>query len=80
MAKKALITGLTGQDGSYLAELLLEKDYEVYGLVRRSSSSNLNRIQHLGGKLEILSGDLLDQKSTTWLPRATCPCPGPSPP
>jgi GDPmannose 4,6-dehydratase len=63
MAKKALITGLTGQDGSYLAELLLEKDYEVYGLVRRSSSSNLNRIQHLGGKLEILSGDLLDQSS-----------------
>jgi GDPmannose 4,6-dehydratase len=63
MAKKALITGLTGQDGSYLAELLLEKGYEVYGLVRRSSSSNLDRIRHLGGKLEILSGDLLDQSS-----------------
>jgi GDPmannose 4,6-dehydratase len=63
MAKKALITGLTGQDGSYLAELLLTKGYEVYGLVRRSSSGNLDRIQHLGGKLEILSGDLLDQSS-----------------
>jgi GDPmannose 4,6-dehydratase len=63
MAKKALITGLTGQDGSYLAELLLSKGYDVYGLVRRSSSGNLDRIQHLGGKLEILSGDLLDQSS-----------------
>jgi GDPmannose 4,6-dehydratase len=63
MAKTALITGLTGQDGSYLAELLLEKGYEVYGLVRRSSSSNLDRIRHLGGKVEILSGDLLDQSS-----------------
>jgi GDPmannose 4,6-dehydratase len=63
MAKKALITGLTGQDGSYLAELLLEKNYEVYGLVRRSSSSNLDRVRHLGGDIEILSGDLLDQSS-----------------
>jgi GDPmannose 4,6-dehydratase len=63
MAKKALITGLTGQDGSYLAELLVAKGYEVYGLVRRSSSGNLDRIQHLGGKVKILSGDLLDQSS-----------------
>jgi GDPmannose 4,6-dehydratase len=61
--KKALITGLTGQDGSYLAELLLEQGYQVYGLVRRSSSGNVDRIQHLSGTVEILSGDLLDQCS-----------------
>ncbi|MBD1926660.1 GDP-mannose 4,6-dehydratase [Trichocoleus sp. FACHB-90] len=61
--KKALITGLTGQDGSYLAELLLEKGYEVFGLVRRSSSGNLDRISHLSGNVQILSGDLLDQSS-----------------
>ncbi|MBW4684340.1 MAG: GDP-mannose 4,6-dehydratase [Komarekiella atlantica HA4396-MV6] len=61
--KKALITGLTGQDGSYLAELLLTKDYQVFGLVRRSSSSNLERITHLSGDIQILSGDLLDQSS-----------------
>ena len=63
MMKKALITGLTGQDGSYLAELLLEKRYEVYGLVRRSSTSNLERITHLSGNIQIVSGDLLDQSS-----------------
>jgi GDPmannose 4,6-dehydratase len=63
MVKKALITGLTGQDGSYLAELLLSKGYEVFGLVRRSSSSNLNRISHISGDVRILSGDLLDQSS-----------------
>jgi GDPmannose 4,6-dehydratase len=62
--KRALITGITGQDGSYLAELLLEKGYKVYGLSRRSSSSvNTERISHLLGKIEILSGDLLDQSS-----------------
>jgi GDPmannose 4,6-dehydratase len=61
--KKALITGLTGQDGSYLAELLVEKGYQVFGLVRRSSSGNLDRINHLADKVEILSGDLLDQSS-----------------
>lgn len=61
--KKALITGLTGQDGSYLAEILLTKGYQVFGLVRRSSSSNLERISHLGDKVEIVSGDLLDQSS-----------------
>ncbi|HIK07505.1 MAG TPA: GDP-mannose 4,6-dehydratase [Trichormus sp. M33_DOE_039] len=61
--KKALITGVTGQDGSYLAELLLGKGYQVFGLVRRSSSSNLDRIHHLGGEIQILSGDLLDQSS-----------------
>jgi GDPmannose 4,6-dehydratase len=61
--KKALITGLTGQDGSYLAELLIEKGYQVFGLVRRSSSSNVSRISHLSGNIQILSGDLLDQCS-----------------
>ncbi|BAZ29511.1 GDP-mannose 4,6-dehydratase [Cylindrospermum sp. NIES-4074] len=61
--KKALITGLTGQDGSYLAELLLAKGYQVFGLVRRSSSSNLDRISHISGNVQILSGDLLDQSS-----------------
>ncbi|MBW4604827.1 MAG: GDP-mannose 4,6-dehydratase [Calothrix sp. FI2-JRJ7] len=63
MTKKALITGLTGQDGSYLAELLLEKGYQVFGLVRRSSTSNLERISHLFDKIKIASGDLLDQCS-----------------
>ncbi|AFZ20926.1 GDP-mannose 4,6-dehydratase [Allocoleopsis franciscana] len=63
MPKKALITGLTGQDGSYLAELLLSKGYQVYGLVRRSSSGNISRISHLSGNVQILSGDLLDQCS-----------------
>jgi GDPmannose 4,6-dehydratase len=63
MSKNALITGLTGQDGSYLAELLLEKGYQVYGLVRRSSSSNLDRISHFSQDIHILPGDLLDQSS-----------------
>ncbi|MBD1842311.1 GDP-mannose 4,6-dehydratase [Cyanobacteria bacterium FACHB-63] len=61
--KRALITGLTGQDGSYLAELLLQQGYQVFGLVRRSSSGNVDRISHLSGTIEILSGDLLDQCS-----------------
>lgn len=63
MAKRALITGLTGQDGSYLAELLLSKGYEVYGLVRRSSSSSFGRIRHFADKVHVISGDLLDQFS-----------------
>ncbi len=62
-SKTALITGLTGQDGSYLAELLLEKGYEVYGLVRRSSTSSLSRISHLTDRLNVVPGDLLDQCS-----------------
>ena len=61
--KTALITGVTGQDGSYLAELLLKKDYEVYGIVRRSSSSNFERIKHLQDDLKLVQGDLLDQNS-----------------
>lgn len=63
MKKRALITGVTGQDGSYLAELLLEKNYEVYGLVRRSSIDRLDRINHIRDQIEIVQGDLLDQFS-----------------
>ena len=58
--KKALITGITGQDGSYLAEFLLEKGYTVHGMVRRSSSSNYSRIQHLKGKIKLHEGDMSD--------------------
>ena len=61
--KRALITGITGQDGSYLAEFLLAKDYEVFGLVRRSSTINFERIHQIQDRVEILSGDLLDQNS-----------------
>jgi GDPmannose 4,6-dehydratase len=60
---RALITGITGQDGSYLAELLLAKGYEVFGMVRRSSQDRLDRIEHLRRKLTILKGDLLDGTS-----------------
>jgi GDPmannose 4,6-dehydratase len=62
-AKKALITGITGQDGSYLAELLLEKGYEVHGLVRRSSSFNTWRIDHIRERIVLHYGDLVDQNS-----------------
>ncbi len=62
-SKKALITGITGQDGSYLAELLLEKGYEVHGLVRRSSSFNTWRIDHVREQLILHYGDLVDQNS-----------------
>src|SRR3990172_2350594 len=65
MSKKALITGITGQDGSYLAEFLLDKGYEVYGLIRRTSTPNLSRINHLLEKLHLVSGDLMDQHSLT---------------
>ena len=58
MAKKALITGITGQDGSYLAELLLEKGYEVHGLVRRSSTETFDRIAHLEGSIELHQADV----------------------
>ncbi|MCL4247562.1 MAG: GDP-mannose 4,6-dehydratase [Anaerolineae bacterium] len=60
---RALITGITGQDGSYLAELLLEKGYEVYGLVRRLSTPNYGRIRHLVDKIHLVDGDLHDQTS-----------------
>ena len=61
--KRALITGVTGQDGSYLAELLLEKGYEVVGVVRRSSTVNFERIAHIQDRLQLVPGDLLDQGS-----------------
>lgn len=61
--KTALITGITGQDGSYLAELLLEKNYKVCGMFRRSSTVNFERISHIQDKIELVSGDLLDQVS-----------------
>ncbi len=61
--KKALITGITGQDGSYLAELLLSKGYKVYGMVRRSSVEKLDRIEHIRDKIEFIQADLLDQLS-----------------
>lgn len=63
MMKTVLITGITGQDGSYLTELLLSKDYEVYGLVRRSSNANFSRISHLADKIKLVYGDLTDQTS-----------------
>ncbi|MBI3484095.1 MAG: GDP-mannose 4,6-dehydratase [Acidobacteria bacterium] len=63
MTKAALITGVTGQDGSYLAERLLEQGYRVYGLVRRSSSPNVDRIRHLVDKITLIPGDLLDDNS-----------------
>ena len=61
--KTALITGITGQDGSYLAEHLLKKNYVVYGIVRRSSSSNFERIGHIQDGINLIQGDLLDQNS-----------------
>jgi GDPmannose 4,6-dehydratase len=60
---RALITGITGQDGSYLADLLLEKGYEVFGMVRRSSTENFDRIAHLTDRITLLQADLLDQSS-----------------
>jgi len=63
MQRSALITGITGQDGSYLAEFLLAKNYRVYGLVRRSSTVNFERINHLQDKVVLIPGDLLDQSS-----------------
>jgi GDPmannose 4,6-dehydratase len=63
MKRRALITGITGQDGSYLAELLLEHGYEVIGLIRRSSTVNFERISHIQDRLSLVSGDLLDEMS-----------------
>lgn len=65
--KKALITGITGQDGSYLAEFLLEKDYEVHGIIRRSSSPNTERINHIYDNLHLHFGDLTDSNNLTFL-------------
>jgi len=68
-SRKALITGITGQDGSYLAEFLLEKGYQVFGMVRRSSSESFERIAHLRSRIDIREGDLLDQLSLITLLR-----------
>ena len=63
MRESALVTGITGQDGSYLAEFLLSKGYEVHGVVRRTSTENLERIEHLEGKIQLHEADLLDAGS-----------------
>ena len=73
MSRRALVTGVTGQDGSYLAELLLEKGYEVHGLVRRSSTERFERIEHLRDKITLHQGDLLDQRSLVDAMRAAAP-------
>jgi len=73
MTKRALITGITGQDGSYLAELLLQKGYHVIGMVRRSSTLNFERIGHLQDQLELVPGDLLDEVSMIQILRAHRP-------
>jgi GDPmannose 4,6-dehydratase len=67
--KTALITGITGQDGSYLADFLLEKDYRVLGMVRRTSTINFDRIKHIQDHVDIVQGDLLDQSSMMELMR-----------
>jgi GDPmannose 4,6-dehydratase len=71
--RRALITGITGQDGSYLAELLLEKGYTVYGMVRRASSDHFARIAHLQDRIQLREGDLLDQLSLITLLHETEP-------
>ena len=73
MTKRALITGVTGQDGSYLAEFLLDKGYDVIGMVRRSSTVNFERITHLMDHIEFVSGDLLDQMSLVEILRTHSP-------
>jgi GDPmannose 4,6-dehydratase len=73
MKKRALITGITGQDGSYLAELLLEKGYEVHGMVRRSSEEKFERIGHLRSRIALHQGDLLDQYSLASLLKSIQP-------
>ena len=71
--KRALITGITGQDGSYLAELLLEKGYEVHGMVRRASTEKFDRIEHLRDRITLHQADLLDQRSLVDALRAARP-------
>jgi GDPmannose 4,6-dehydratase len=71
--RKALITGITGQDGSYLAELLLSEGYEVHGMVRRSSTEKFDRIDHLRDRIVLHQGDLLDQRSLVDAMRASAP-------
>ena len=71
--KRAIITGVTGQDGSHLADLLLEKGYEVHGIVRRASTENFERIAHLEGRIELHQADLLDQLSLVDVVRKVAP-------
>ncbi len=71
--KKALITGITGQDGSYLAELLLAKGYEVIGMVRRASTETFDRIAHIRDRVRLEQGDLLDQFSLVKILEETQP-------
>jgi GDPmannose 4,6-dehydratase len=73
IVKRALITGITGQDGSYLAELLLEQGYEVHGMVRRASTEKFDRIEHLRERITLHQGDLLDQRSLVDTLRASNP-------
>jgi len=73
VAKRALITGITGQDGSYLAEFLLAQGYEVFGITRRSSTNSFDRIEHIIDKISLLSGDLLDEHSLGSALRASRP-------
>jgi GDPmannose 4,6-dehydratase len=73
LPKRALITGITGQDGSYLAELLLDQGYEVHGMVRRSSTEKFERIEHLRDRITLHQGDLLDQRSIVDALRASKP-------
>jgi GDPmannose 4,6-dehydratase len=73
MARSALITGITGQDGSYLAELLLDKGYEVHGMVRRASTEKFERIEHLRDRITLHQGDLFDQRSLVDTLRAAGP-------
>ncbi|MGO9753240.1 MAG: GDP-mannose 4,6-dehydratase [Solirubrobacteraceae bacterium] len=73
MTPRALITGITGQDGSYLAELLLDKGYEVHGMVRRSSTEKFDRVEHIRDRLVLHQGDLLDQRSLVDTLRAARP-------
>src|SRR6476659_2552418 len=73
MARTALITGITGQDGSYLAELLLEKGYEVHGMVRRASTEKFDRIEQIRDRITLHQGDLLDQRSLVDALRASKP-------
>src|SRR2546422_2796378 len=71
--RTALITGVTGQDGSYLADLLLEKGYEVHGMVRRASPEKFDRIEHLRDRITLHQGDLLDHRSLTDALKASKP-------
>src|SRR5947208_5730501 len=71
--KRALITGVTGQDGSYLAELLLDRGYEVHGMVRRASTEKFERVEHLRDRIVLHQGDLLDQRSLVDALRAARP-------